>query len=172
MHAVCYDGCYYGWCGDINGTKCIIFDPRDSMASTSTVPARAVYYDVTEDYIYLSRLDGSSHILSRWTPNALLLEPTNKLKLTWRSKIHQLPKAERFKWARIVADSYPVDGSGSEIVFKFYENGALVHTCEVFSREPVILPKLTPQQDWEWQIESYVGIDWAGIATSIEELRR
>jgi len=132
---------------------CIIYDFVTGSISQSSIYADAAFRDLQDDALYL--LDGSKNVVS-W-------EGGSAQAYTWKSKRFTMPRETSFALAQIYAESY------SDLTFKFYGDGVLLHTQTVTGRGHFRLPA-TPAHDIEFQLEGTDEVFAVNIAQSAEEL--
>lgn len=128
--AYVHDDRYYGFYD--NGTPGgFVFDPRQGGNGLTFLSEvfTAGYSDPKTDTLYLVADDGE---LYAWDD----LDAA-KIPYDWRGKLHRLPRAGNFRAFQVRADSY------TNLTFRFYSNGTLLHTQTVTSEAEKVMPPNT-----------------------------
>lgn len=159
IHGYVHDKQYVGFydTGSVQGG--FIFDPRQDNGvgfTTTDVIATAGYVDVLTDALYLV----VGGVLVKWQGN------TTYLTYQWKSKVHELDRYTNFGWGRVIAASY------ASLTFKLYADGVLKLTKTVTSSDPFRMPGGYTAKSWEIELSGTDFVQFAMIATSIEELRQ
>ncbi len=155
--AYVHDDRYYGFYD--NGTPGgFVFDPRQGGNGLTFLSEvfTAGYSDPKTDTLYLVADDGE---LYAWDDLAAA-----KIPYDWRGKLHRLPRAGNFRAFQVRADSY------TNLTFRFYSNGTLLHTQTVTSEAEKVMPPNTSTRlemritgtDRLWQLQ---------VAEEVEELQ-
>lgn len=138
----------------------IIFDPDDEIVGLSTGDDVALntYHDIESDTLYFT--DGLN--IYEWDADL-----ANNQTYTWRSGVIRLPSPVNLGAALIEADDYGT----SDITFRLYADGALIHTEVVADDEPFRLPGGYLSNLYEIEIEATLPVTRASVAESVFELR-
>lgn len=157
MHGHTFDGQYFGFydTGVVQGG--FVYAPGQGEAAFTLLStyATAGYNDLLQDALYLQV--GSNIV--KWEAGGSLMTAT------WKSGIRELPTPVNLACAKLRATAFPV-------TFRYYSNGALVHTQTVQDEAAFWLPSGFKTSTVEIEVVVTSGsVTGAWIATSIEELR-
>jgi len=135
------------------------FDEGLKAITTSDETVQGMHEDLKEDSLYV--IQGAA--INKWGADT-----ENKL-ITWKSKLHQLPRPWRPSCLEVIAKSYPTT---NPILVNIYatESQTLIDTITIVGKTRK-LPKYRTEEIWAFEIESYVEIDSFTIANSIGEIQ-
>ena len=157
MHGCQFDGKYYGWFSGAtlpgapaNGG--FIFDGQNF--TLTDVYATASFVDMVQDALFVAIGDR----VHKWESAG------TKLTYTWKSRLWQTPQEVNFSAAQVIAEDY------TDVSFKLYANGSLVHTEAVTSDLPFRLPSGFLATRFEIELTGTSTVLQAAMAESMEEL--
>ena len=130
-----------------------IYDLRSGNFITHDIYATAGFQDLQTDKFYVAFSDRSLKI---WGAGAV--KPYE-----WKSKVFTAPSSMSFSVAQVEAENY------SNLTFKMYLDGTLLHTQTVSSRDPFRLPAKRGR-DFEFAIEGDEEVFQVSLAHSMTEL--
>ena len=158
MHGYAFDGRYYGFynTGAVQGG--FVYDPGQADAAFTLLDtyATAGFTDLIQDALYLQV--GTNIV--KWGAGGA------SMAATWKSGVTELPQPINLACAKVRATTYPV-------TFKYYSDGALIHTETVANEDAFWLPSgfLTSTVELEL-VSTGSAITGAWIASSKDELQK
>lgn len=156
-------GRYYGFYDDGVVQGGFVFDPATGNFSTIGHHAYGVFYDSPQGRLFYAYDDASVPLkckIREWDSNT----STPFADVTWSSKRYVLPAPVSFGCAQVIAEAY------TDIVFKVYRDGTLIHTQTVTSSNPFRLPAGKKSAFWEFEITNGNIVTGAYVATTMAEL--
>jgi hypothetical protein len=157
MHGCQHDGRYYGWFSGatLTGAPAQGGFVLDAKSFTLTdVYADASFSDLVQDALFIA-IGGTIY---KWEASATLRP------YSWESKIFQPPRPSNFGFAQVIADDY------SNVMFKLFADGMLIHTEVVSSDEPFPLPADALNTRFVIGLYGTSRVTLAAMAESITEL--
>ena len=160
MRGAVYDNRYHCFYTKTDGTRgLMIFDftgqgavmvEHDAHTATAVT---AVHTDPRTDTMYMAQ-----------GGNIVSFDTGSNMTFTWRSKTYRLPFSINFGVGQVIADTYPV-------TMKVYADGVLKLTKTVTDNNVFRLTSGFRAMDWQFQVEASTKVTFAGISTSVEEMR-
>jgi len=168
IEAYHYNGRYIGIYnnGSLNAFQ---FDPQDPNQPFTLIPGVSIiagFNDRVLDALYLN-IGGTIY---QWDQGG------TPYTYTWRSKIFEAPKPLNFSWAKVEAETYPVQfsvySSDDNPASGTYQQRLLRLTTSVSNRNPFRLPSGFTSLDWEVELSGINKVTAVLLATSSEELQQ
>lgn len=147
-----------------NGAFIFDFDAGHAAVTTTDERCSGLYSDIEYDHLYLIQGTG----IKCWRENQ-----TAK-KIIWKSKAFEFPRPISWSCARVIAEDYPTapveDEEDRRIKLRIFANGNLVHTATFYSAKAIRLPLMRPENEWEFELETFSPVDSIALATSMREV--
>lgn len=159
IHAYEYRGLYvFFWYTDSTHKGGFIFNPRAPSEGFISLSSWFVsgYRDIVTDTLWL--IDSNKVLFSFDT------DTTNKLTMTFKSKLFPFAQFRRFLAGQVLASSY------AGMTLKIYANNALIHTQTVTSRKGFRLPLLENAEFWQLELSTIDEVREISISETMREL--
>ena len=159
IHAYEYRGLYvFFWYTDSNNKGGFIFNPRAPSEGFISLSSWFVsgYRDIVTDTLWL--IDSSKVLFSFDT------DTTNKLTMTFKSKLFSFAQFRRFLAGQVLAKSY------AGMTLKIYANNTLIHTQTVTNRTAFRLPLVPVAEFWQLELSTVDEVREISISETMREL--
>ena len=159
IHAYEYRGLYvFFWYTDSTHKGGFIFNPRAPSEGFISLSSWFVsgYRDIITDTLWL--IDSSKVLFSFDT------DTTNKLTMTFKSKLFSFAQFRHFLAGQVLANSY------AGMTLKIYANNTLIHTQTVTNRTAFRLPLVPVAEFWQLELSTIDEVREISISETMREL--
>ena len=159
IHAYEYRGLYiFFWYTDSTHKGGFIFNPRAPSEGFISLSSWFVsgYRDIETDTLWL--IDSNKVLFSFDT------DTTNKLTMTFKSKLFSFAQFRRFLAGQVLAKSY------AGMTLKIYANNTLIHTQTVTNRTAFRLPLVPIAEFWQLELSTVDEVREISISETMREL--
>jgi len=159
IHAYEYRGLYvFFWYTDATHKGGFIFNPRAPSEGFISLSSWFVsgYRDIETDTLWL--IDSNKVLFSFDT------DTTNKLTMTFKSKLFSFAQFRRFLAGHVLAKSY------AGMTLKVYADNVLIHTQTVTDRKGFRLPLLENKEFWQLELSTIDEVREISISETMREL--
>jgi len=159
IHAYEYRGLYvFFWYTDSTHKGGFIFNPRAPSEGFISLSSWFVsgYRDIVTDTLWL--IDSSKVLFSFDT------DTTNKLTMTFKSKLFSFAQFRRFLAGQVLAKSY------AGMTLKMYADNTLIHTQTVTNRKGFRLPMHENAEFWQLELSTIDEVREISISETMREL--
>ena len=159
IHAYEYRGLYvFFWYTDSTHKGGFIFNPRAPSEGFISLSSWFVsgYRDIVTDTLWL--IDSNKVLFSFDT------DTTNKLTMTFKSKLFTFAQFRRFLAGQVLASSY------AGMTLKIYADNTLIHTQTVTNRKGFRLPLLENAEFWQLELSTIDEVREISISETMREL--
>jgi len=159
IHAYEYRGLYvFFWYTDSTHKGGFIFNPRAPSEGFISLGSWFVsgYRDIVTDTLWL--IDSSKVLFSFDT------DTTNKLTMTFKSKLFSFAQFRRFLAGQVLAKSY------AGMTLKIYADNTLIHTQTVTNRKGFRLPMHENAEFWQLELSTIDEVREISISETMREL--